>query len=162
MGYDSASARRAIKRAKHTTMTPISSALMNKAREYGARKSKPSTSMLGSFGTASYVSHVPNRVLLDISESSSEVGYARGRGGTAQPKKMKGRCTFYGLARDGPFGFRLGITAHQERLSVVARAHLSQTELVKLCYIPPIDPFELSFLYLIWNHFEFCTPWGAH
>jgi hypothetical protein len=47
-GVDSESARRARKRAKHTMMTPVSSALMNKERAYGARKSEPRVSMLGS------------------------------------------------------------------------------------------------------------------
>ena len=89
---DSAFARRARKRAKHTTMTPVSSALKNRAREYGARKLKPSVSVLGS--TASFVFHVPNRVLLDISLSSSEVRCATGRGENTRPKTKKGRRTY--------------------------------------------------------------------
>lgn len=85
MGVFSVSARRARKRVKHTTMTPVSSALINKVRAYGARKSQPSSSMLGR--TASFAAHVPNRILMDIYESSSEVRCVSGKRGNRGTKR---------------------------------------------------------------------------
>ena len=48
MGVNSVSAWRARKCTKHTTMAPVSRALMNKERAYGPRKLQPSSSMPGS------------------------------------------------------------------------------------------------------------------
>ena len=70
MGDECTPAWRARKRAKHMPMMPISSTLMKKQREYGARKLKPRVSMLGS--TTAFVPHVRDGGSLDISRAAGE------------------------------------------------------------------------------------------